>query len=134
MIKIKCRNLFCKAADIEIDDTWENFDKYKDMVCPGCGYVGVMPDYHVLTVETIKEQIEMFRNEFLFRELFKKINFDKLPKNMDQQKIRIHADKDKELLHRIVEYAYQIEKIADSDSRERMYATDIISLVHEMSD
>jgi hypothetical protein len=39
MIKIRCRNLFCDADDIEIDDTWENFRKYQDIVCPVCGYI-----------------------------------------------------------------------------------------------
>ena len=86
-MKITCRNLFCDADDIEINDTYENFDKYKDMVCPVCGYIGMMPESHVLRTKTIVEQIWFFSDKVLFRDLLKKVNFEKLPRNMVLQSL-----------------------------------------------
>jgi len=79
--KIQCKNLFCDAEPV---NTIKGYFKL-DTRCNKCGSKGFMPAHHVLTVDQVMYQILKASKHTLLKELFKKINYDKLPKNMDQQ-------------------------------------------------
>lgn len=84
LIKVWCKNLFCHNMPIYINKDF--IEEYKEKRCPYCGHIGFMPDYHILkTGEVIKQIMKLTEKRVLFREAFRVINFDKLPRSIEQQ-------------------------------------------------
>lgn len=87
--KVWCTNLLCRGRQFNADITEkEQLDKQlKEIICIHCGNVGVMPYPHVLNTDEMLRQILAWRNVVLYKNAFKTINYRKMPKNMEQQKI-----------------------------------------------
>jgi len=60
-------------------------DGQHKMKCPTCGYQGFMPYSHVLTLDEVMYQIIKASKHNLLKDKLKQINFDKLPRSMEQQ-------------------------------------------------
>jgi hypothetical protein len=84
-MKVLCKNILCKGKPFEIEDT----EDLKNVTCPHCGNIGVMPDYHVVGSDEIIRQVTAWKDKVLYRDAFKVINYKKLPANMDQQSIAV---------------------------------------------
>lgn len=85
-MKVRCENLLCHAEPIEISEEQEQH--LESMLCTSCNYTGMLPEGHVLKSKKIFEQLFLWSDTVLFRDAFSKMNMDKLPRNMSQQRIR----------------------------------------------
>jgi len=83
--QVRCKNLFCSAMDITI--TKDYSPKIGDMKCPSCGYKGFMPYSHILKADEIILQILKKQKTVLWKDLFKQINYEKLPRSLEQQNL-----------------------------------------------
>jgi len=72
-------NLLC---DGEIPFT--GIEQLNRVRCKKCGY-RMMLDWHVLKTKEALKQIESWKNKILYRDAFKKMDFNKLPTNMSIQ-------------------------------------------------
>jgi len=86
--KVVCTNLLCNAKPYITDKK-----DIRRAVCPHCGNVGAMPFGTVLSTDEILRQIKNWNDKVLFREAFKHVNYDKLPRSIEQQTKTIHEKK-----------------------------------------
>ena len=85
-MKVICKSMFCSAMKQHVDEQKfkENKGEYK-MECPTCKHKGFMPEHHVLNLDEIIDQIIMTSREALLKDMFKRINYEKLPRSLEQQ-------------------------------------------------
>lgn len=98
-MKVWCKNLLCHARPVNLsalEITEEYFDEnYNEIKCPACEHKGMMPDFHILTMGEITLQVTLWGDKILYIDAFKQINYNKLPKNMDQQKMHLQSKQKK---------------------------------------
>ena len=89
-VKVWCTNLLCKGKPFKAEINETSADKqFGEITCIHCGNIGVMPYPHVLNTDEMLSQIIYWRNVVLYKKAFKTINYKKMPKNMEQQKMMV---------------------------------------------
>jgi len=85
-IKVRCKNLFCSAMGQYVDEKkFIEKEGMNKMICKSCGHAGFMPENHVLQCKEILRQIEEKKEKILWKDLFKMVNYNKMPRSVDQQ-------------------------------------------------
>ena len=107
-------NLLCHSDPFEVDGNTP--EEIKEIHCKQCGY-NVMPEHHVLRTKELLKQVVSWEEKTLYRDAFKKLDFSKLPKNMDVQTAELFSRRifDERLSDNISYYLRHPDEIPKDD-------------------